>query len=283
MIQIKDAEKPDYLSSSTVKASKKDIRKQVEEGIQSLNIPSHWGDVRVGNTIKDVLFSMHHNGKCCYCERKRTRKREMDVEHYRPKAGITEDQEHKGYWWLAYNWDNYLWSCKSCNQEYKKNHFPLLSTGSRARTEADNLELENPCLINPRFEKPTEYLAYYKKNLGGRWFVKIIPLPDLDGDKKQRAENTIKILGLNRIDTGDDLVSDRGKSFSSNFESIAYGLKTAENAVTITADPNAVVFYQGKINDLRKQLKDYVCPDNEFSGFFRYFLTDIGINYSDLI
>lgn len=282
MIKIKVADKPDYLSSSYVNASIIYIRKQVDDGVQSLTIPNHWGDVRTANTIKDVLFEIH-SGKCCYCERVRTRKREMDVEHYRPKAKVADEPTHKGYWWLSYDWNNYLWSCKSCNQGYKKNQFSLLPTGVRAVAEGDDLELENPCLINPRFEEPKDYLAYYKRELGGRWFVKVIPLFDLDRDKKQRADETIKILGLNRTELGDDLVSERGDSLSPDFEEIALSLRLAECAVEKAVDQETVKFYKGKICGLRKKLKAYVHSGKEFSGFFRYFLTDIGIDYSDLI
>lgn len=282
MIQIKDAAEPDYLSSSVVEASIIDIRDQVSKGVKSLTIPNHWGDTCVANTIKDVLFEIHA-GKCCYCERKRTRKREMDVEHYRPKAKVEKETGHKGYWWLAYNWKNYLWSCKSCNQGYKKNQFPLLPTGVRAKKEGDNLELENPCLINPRFDKPCEYLAYHKKQYGGRWFVRVIASPELSGEKKQRAEETIEILGLNRNDPGDDLIGERGESLTPVFEQIVLGLRAAEIAVTLSADPAIVGQYRDIIIDFRKQLKNYVNPGKEYSGFFRYFLTDTGIDFSDLI
>lgn len=283
MIKIKDDVAPDYLSGTAVEASKVRIREQVNNGDQTLNIPNHWSDVNTNNTVKDKLFEMHHNGKCCYCERKRTRKREMDVEHYRPKARATGEASHKGYWWLAYDWNNYLWSCKSCNQGYKKNQFPLLPSGVRAKKEEDDLALEKPCLINPRFVEPSEYLAYYKKKLGGRWYVRIIALPELEGEKKQKADDTIRILGLNRDDIGDDLISERGESLTPEFEQIAYGLKKAEYEVENTVEQEIIEKYRDIIRKYRERLKRFIQPDKAFSGFFRYFLKDIGIDYSDLI
>jgi uncharacterized protein (TIGR02646 family) len=283
MIEINDPEAPDYLSDAKVEASKTMIREQVANGDQKLNIPNHWSDKNKNNTIKDTLFEMHHNGKCCYCERKRTRKREMDVEHYRPKARVTDELSHKGYWWLAYDWNNYLWSCKSCNEGYKINQFPLLSGGIRAENEEDELELEKPCLINPRFEEPNKYLAYYKKKLGGRWLARLMALPGLNADDKQRAEETIRIPGLNRAETGDDLITERGESLTAEFEEIAYGLRKAEFAIINAVELEAVKLYENVIKDYRKRLEKFVNSDMEFSGFFRYFLTDIGIDYSDLI
>lgn len=282
MIKIKEHNAPDYLASEVVEASKVIIREQVNNGDQKLTIPKHWSDKSAANTIKDVLFMMHCE-KCCYCERKRTRQREMDVEHYRPKARVDREVDHQGYWWLAYDWNNYLWSCKSCNQGYKKDEFPLLPGGVRAEKEGHDLSLEKPCLINPRFEEPSEYLAYYKRKLGGRWFVRVITLPHLIGAKKQRGEETIRILGLNRNDLGDDLVSERGEYLTADFEQLAYGLKRAEHQAENTEDLESRREYRRMISNYRERLKQFVHPSKTFSGFFRYFLADIDIDYSNLI
>lgn len=283
MIKIKNANQPAYLTSAVVKATEVEIKAQIGNGDKGIKFPNHWSDTSKQNTIKDDLFKMHR-GKCCYCERTRTKKREMDVEHYRPKAKVKNEDDHRGYWWLAYNWNNYLWSCKSCNQSYKINEFPLLPSGVRSETEGDDLQIENPCLINPRFEEPSEYLAYYKKKLGDRWFVRMIALPGLSEDKEERADETIRILGLNRQDVGDDLVSERGECLlASDFEEIAYGLKRAEYQVENTEELEAIVVFEGIIRRYREKLEHFVKPNKQFCGFFRHFLTDIGIDYSDLI
>jgi len=282
MIKIKNDIEPAYLTADVVETSKVKIREQVNSGEQKLTIRNHWSDICADNTIKVVLFNMHY-GKCCYCERKRTLKREMDVEHYRPKARVDTEVDHRGYWWLAYDWNNYLWSCKSCNQGYKKNQFPLLPDGVRAEKEGGDLIAEKPCLINPRFEEPTEYLAYYKKKLGGRWLVRVIALPGLCEEKRQRGEETIRILGLNRDDLGDDLVSERGKELIPEFEQIAYGLKKAEYQVENTEELENIKKYNEIISKYRERLKAFVHYSRTFSGFFRHFLADIGIDYSNLI
>jgi hypothetical protein len=53
--------------------------------------------------------------KCAYCESSTSTVAHGDVEHFRPK-GI--------YWWLAYCFDNYTFSCQICNQSYKGSNFP---------------------------------------------------------------------------------------------------------------------------------------------------------------
>lgn len=39
-----------------------------------------------------------------------------DVEHFRPKDI---------YWWLAFSYDNYTYSCQLCNQKFKGANFPV--------------------------------------------------------------------------------------------------------------------------------------------------------------
>jgi hypothetical protein len=55
-------------------------------------------------------------GKCAYCEGKASHVAHGDVEHFRPKTV---------YWWLAYCWDNWAYSCQICNQTYKGSSFPF--------------------------------------------------------------------------------------------------------------------------------------------------------------
>lgn len=55
-------------------------------------------------------------GKCAYCEASTDVVAHGDVEHFRPKSI---------YWWLAFTFDNYLFSCQICNQTYKGDQFPI--------------------------------------------------------------------------------------------------------------------------------------------------------------
>lgn len=60
-------------------------------------------------------------GKCAYCESPTDTVAHGDVEHFRPKSK---------YWWLAYCYDNYLYSCQICNEVHKGDEFPVhASTG----------------------------------------------------------------------------------------------------------------------------------------------------------
>jgi hypothetical protein len=65
-----------------------------------------------------LKFESH--GKCAYCEADTAVVAHGDVEHFRPKSR---------YWWLAYCYDNYAFSCQVCNQVYKSDSFGI--TGKR--------------------------------------------------------------------------------------------------------------------------------------------------------
>ena len=71
--------------------------------------------------VRDKL-NHYYLHKCAYCERHC----KAEIEHYRPKAGISEDGTHPGYYWLCYEWSNLLPSCHECNASGgKMNQFPV--------------------------------------------------------------------------------------------------------------------------------------------------------------
>lgn len=133
-------------------------------------------------SVKNTLLHMQ-NAKCCYCEVVISAGFHGDVEHYRPKKGVTEDPAHGGYWWLAYEWSNLLLSCDCCNRTHKKNHFPLSASGIRSKTTTDNLMLEEPLLLDPTVDEPNEHIGYREHVL----------FP-----KTERGKATIEKVGLNR-------------------------------------------------------------------------------------
>ena len=155
MIKIKRKNPPETKMDKNRDKEINKLREQNDKN-QKLKFESkYWGS---GSGVKEFLFQSQH-GKCCYCERKRDQ-RELDVEHFRPKARLEGCQEHKGYWWKAYDLDNLLISCKKCNQEYKKDKFPLEDESKRAYNEKDNLTKEKPILINPLTENPEGFIEY---------------------------------------------------------------------------------------------------------------------------
>lgn len=102
-------------------------------------------------------FRKLSDDKCWYCEAHETRS-DMPVDHFRPKNSVAEcNGDHCGYWWLAFEWSNYRFSCTYCNSRRvdvqtaggKQDHFPLLNPTERAMCESDPLDRELPILLDP--------------------------------------------------------------------------------------------------------------------------------------
>ncbi len=134
-------------------------------------------------------FSRAQRAKCAYCEMLLAADpRCGDMEHYRPKGRITRllDDPNtwgaeekgtnlrdpnkprntppacagKGYWWLAYEWQNYLLSCGTCNEKWKGNIFPIEGGHIRAPTRA-SCATERALLLNPYGDvDPSDHLEF---------------------------------------------------------------------------------------------------------------------------
>ncbi len=105
--------------------------------------------------VRDQLLEDQHY-KCAYCESRITREYN-DVEHYRPKSI---------YYWLGHDWNNLFYSCDLCNRTYKKTNFPLKNEANRV-TVPGSTDVEEPLVINPAFEEPTEHIRFNRYMLVG--------------------------------------------------------------------------------------------------------------------
>lgn len=159
--------------------------------------------------VKHLLEAVFH-GKCAYCESFYSSTQPMDVEHYRPKGAVAEENDHSGYYWLAATWENLLPSCIDCNRKRgqqdvfeettrslgKKDRFPI--SGTRAMTPSDSLPSERPRLVNPCDEDPDEMFVFDSQ------LAVVVPRAQ-SGIKRGRALDSIEVYGLNRS----GLVTDR--------------------------------------------------------------------------
>jgi uncharacterized protein (TIGR02646 family) len=123
----------------------------------------------VWRSLKDILSDASH-GKCWYCESREVRSHNP-IDHYRPKSAVSECSEHDGYWWLAFDWQNYRFCCTYCNSALrdedddevthgKQDHFPLLDEAKRAKNSTDNWKLETPLLLDPWEASDTKLLYF---------------------------------------------------------------------------------------------------------------------------
>lgn len=149
--------------------------------------------------VKNVLHTLFNN-KCAYCESAINFAGSLHIEHWRPKGCVTGHSAHKGYYWLASEWDNLLLACPKCNSSHKKNHFPL-KNGTYAIKSTDNYKiLETALLINPCETDPKEHIHFESHGF-------IYGLT-------REGEESIKIYGLDRS----SLTNRRGK-----FENVVKG------------------------------------------------------------
>ncbi len=154
-------------------------------------------------------FSKAQHGKCAYCEVSVIGAQHGDVEHYYPKAALAalyddpstwgEEKPYLssvigrktkplcgiGYWWLAYEWSNYLLSCMVCNEYWKGTIFPVEDDPRKLPPASDASEIA--LLLNPFDDiNPAEHLCF-------DMFGQIHPMKD-----SRRGFETIRTCGLDR-------------------------------------------------------------------------------------
>ena len=126
------------------------------------------------NGVKKALQVLYSD-KCGYCECSTNFGASLQVEHYRPKNKVKEEDRHQGYYWLTYEWSNLLLSCQQCNS-FKSDKFPLAPTGKRVwvpiykngelsqidcLANSETLKAENPLLLHPEIDEPAEHFVFW--------------------------------------------------------------------------------------------------------------------------
>ncbi|WP_321280162.1 AAA family ATPase [Marinifilum fragile] len=182
MIKIEKGWGPDYLHSREVALA---IEK-MEKFYSSMNRDQQRHDFplkkEIDRKLKEILHERFH-GKCGYCEIKISEPQAGVVDRFRPHNGVRDEKEYYKdlYWWLTYEWDNLIYSCKECHQ-YKANYFPV--KGVRASFKGDFLTQEEKLLLNPCTDNPNDH--FFLSNLG-----------TIAGGTEE-AHHTIELLRLNR-------------------------------------------------------------------------------------
>lgn len=174
--------------------------------------PIKWTSSKWKSAKKRLKFET--SGKCAYCEASTDVVAHGDVEHFRPKST---------YWWLAYDFDNYVFACQICNQVYKGDNFPisgqrlgspllpnappadaqltqLVQSLVRDVTSTTDEELvalwgaEDADLIHPYLEDPSGLLTYEADDANREVWIR-----SGAGSRAARAHDAaVKFLGLNR-------------------------------------------------------------------------------------
>lgn len=136
--------------------------------------------------------------KCWYCEAADIRS-DMPVDHFRPKNKVEDEKLHDGYWWLAFDWENYRCACTFCNSRrvFDETHggkacrFPLENPDQRAFTPDDHDKLlkERPYFLDP-FNPDDEKLLWFDND------GLPTPRPEATSEQKTKVENSVEIFHL---------------------------------------------------------------------------------------
>lgn len=238
------------------------------------NLPARWRKIHNGRVTKVNALSTHElrstyikqhgswgllknwlanasEHKCWYCEAKSTRA-PFDVDHFRPKLGITVDgvelKGHGGYYWLAYEWSNFRLSCQRCNRPEKDqtgalrgkaNEFPIHDEAQRCTSPTGQLTMESPRLLDPCVQADCELLAH---GIDGE----VKPVAPDGTWEYTRARYTIDRLGLNEWNTPEEK--------RSRWQTLATLLKALGNTPTPAAT---------------SEISKYLSSDHEYASFFR--------------
>lgn len=249
--------------------------------------------------VKSLLIQMF-KGKCAYCEIFAVAGADGDVEHYRPKGGVTDADRaqvnHPGYWWLAMVWSNLVLSCQHCNQSRrqlihtpgldeativrelienrlrttgKKNRFPVQDNVWVTDHTAD-VKDEAPLLVDPTEDDP-ELLFEWD-------FERSISTVKAAGGNVRAAE-TIEILGLNRR-----MLTEARVTLLDQFRTKR---RTILARLSEIADPNTT---DARADALRavvlQDLDDFNAscePNSQFAGMARAFRTKLAAEVAQML
>ena len=130
---------------------------------------SYWRQFR-------IELSRRFSDNCGYCERKCDANaddagRSPTVDHFRPL---------NLYPWLSYEWTNWIFSCRRCNEDHKRGYWPPSG-------------YVDPCAAQTT-ERPEQYFDYSHTT------GEVVPKHGLARVDLDKARRTINDLGLNTLD-----------------------------------------------------------------------------------
>lgn len=221
----------------------------------------------IWKALKDGLSALGH-AKCWYCESKQARS-DKHVDHFRPKNRVKDD-DSDGYWWLAFDYTNYRFSCSFCNSPHtnpatgesqgKADWFPLCPGSPRA-TSLPDLGRELPMLLDP-IQQNDPGLLYFEQTgeVRPRYRAEARPI---DHDRAKTSIQHYHLDHRDLIDARLDLARRIG-------ERVAEGARHFELSAA-AHNPAASTALEGIKRDLRRLIQ----PQEEYSTTARCVLAGL--------
>ena len=200
-------------------------------------------------SVRETLKRAQHR-KCCFCEGTFLANAAADVEHYRPKGAVRQEQGaasvKPGYYWLAYEWENLYWCCQTCNRSNKREFFPLRDPAKRAFSHHHDLAQEEPLILDPGGEEdPRKHITFREERAVG------VTL---------RGETTVRVMGLNREDLIEDRLARLGE------------VKTLRDIVRVWSTYGMPELEELAVSATRK-LETAIAPESAFSAMAADYLS----------
>ncbi len=213
----------------------------------------HWRE----QGLIDFLLKLS-DGKCWYTETKLIAEY-PHLEHFRPKSYARNedgDKCHEGYWWLAFDIDNYRLS-KPLPNTCKGTYFPIRERALAVCEPGTALTRESPLFLDPTVEGDAELLSF---NALGQPEPCPEPVVDLDEWDHKRIEFSIKRYGLDDVKLCDER-KELWVSITAQFEEYVHVAKTAKSQNCLVS--------RGKAEQLLNSLQSYLSPDQPFTNLIK--------------
>jgi len=232
--------------------------------------------------VEDQLALSYYN-KCAYCERLA----KADIEHYRPKKKVVEDNSHNGYYWLCYEWSNLLPACVKCNREgAKHSKFPILGNRvylpsflpnsqlnlNHQRAENSPLLNEIPFLLHPEVDDPENFFDFFIDPSGDGIRIRGI-------DAQNRGNRTIEICLLNRqelrLERVENVINPFKQAVESSFTMLSAGaFNDTQFEQQIIFQLNQLVMNSNNEKSTHTLLRKYIVRSHQtFSAIVLPYLT----------
>ncbi|EON89902.1 hypothetical protein [Plesiomonas shigelloides] len=209
------------------------------------------------------LLAEQSSGKCWYCESKELRS-DNPIDHFRPKGQVVECSEHPGYWWLAFDWSNYRYSCTYCNSRRveaesaggKHDHFPLFTPPDWNKSNTDN-NAERPMLLDPTNANDCKLLTF---NQNGEACPNE---SDSSSDNFKRAKISIELYHLNHKNTT--------RVRKQIHQEIRQLVAATNELLDAGADPRSLAI-EANIKNLLRKIRS-TCKSTQFNTAARLYLS----------